>query len=86
MLLGAGLSRLYHELLGAPWFKLEQIEITGLKNLDRFEILNTMGLKRGQCTLNIGVVQVAERLEKAPGGQAGPRQVRIARAYRGGNS
>src|SRR5208283_1810566 len=56
VLLGAGLSRLYHEMLGAPWFKLDQIEITGLKNLDRFEVLNTMGLEKGQCTLNIGIV------------------------------
>ena len=66
VLLGAGLSRLYHEMLGAPWFKLEQIEITGLKNLDRFEVLNTMGLEKGQCTLNIGIVQVTERLKKLP--------------------
>ncbi len=66
VLLGAGLSRLYNKLIGAPWFKLEQIEITGLNNLDRSEILNTMGLERGQCTLNIGVVQVTERLKKLP--------------------
>ncbi|MGO9689659.1 MAG: cell division protein FtsQ/DivIB [Syntrophobacteraceae bacterium] len=66
VLLGAGLSRLYNKLIGAPWFKLEQIEITGLNNLDRSEILNTMGLERGQCTLNIGTVQVAERLKKLP--------------------
>jgi cell division protein FtsQ len=73
VLLGAGLSRLYHEMLRAPWCKLEQIDITGLKNLDRVEILNTMGLKKGQCTLNIGAAQVAERLEKLPA-------VRAARA------
>ncbi len=66
LLLGAGLSRLYNKLIGAPWFKLEQIEITGLNNLDRSEILNTMGLERGQCTLYIGVVPVAERLKKLP--------------------
>ena len=66
VLLGAGLSRLYNKLIGAPWLKLEQIEITGLNNLDRSEILNTMGLERGQCTLNIGIVQVAERLKKLP--------------------
>ena len=66
VLLGAGLSRLYHEMLRAPWFKLEQIEITGLKNLDRGEILNTMGLERGQCTLNIHIAQVTERLKKLP--------------------
>ena len=66
VLLGAGLSRLYHKMISAPWLKLEEIEITGLKKLDRFEILNTMGLKRGQCTLNISTEQVAERLRKLP--------------------
>ncbi len=71
MLLGAGLSRVYHEMLGAPWFKLEQIEITGIQNLDRFEILNAMGLKKGQCTLSIDTQEVAERLQKLPAlGQA----------------
>ncbi|HIJ76336.1 MAG TPA: FtsQ-type POTRA domain-containing protein [Deltaproteobacteria bacterium] len=66
VLLAAGLSRLYHEMISAPWFKLEEIEITGIKQLDRFDILNAMGLKRGQCTLNISTEQVAERLKKLP--------------------
>ena len=74
VLLGAGLARLYHEMLGAPRFKLEQIEITGLKNLDRSEILDTMGLEKGQCTLNIGIAQVTDRLKKLPAvRQAGVR-------------
>ena len=66
VVLGAGLSRLYHQMLGAHWLKLEQIEITGLKNLDRGEILNAMGLEKGQCTLNIHIAQVTERLKKLP--------------------
>jgi cell division protein FtsQ len=65
-LLGAGLSRLYHKVIGAPWLKLEQIEISGLKRLDRFDILDAMGLQRGQCTLNISTEQVAERVRKLP--------------------
>jgi cell division protein FtsQ len=53
-------------MLEAPWFKLEAIEITGLKRLDRFEILNAMGLRRGQCTLDIGIGPVTERLRMVP--------------------
>jgi cell division protein FtsQ len=66
VLIGAGLSRLYHAALEAPWLKLEEIEITGLKKLDRIEILNTMGLRKGQCTLSIDVGSVAERLKMVP--------------------
>jgi cell division protein FtsQ len=66
VLLGAGLSRFYHKMIGAPWLKLEEIEITGINKLDRLDILNAMGLKRGQCTLSISTEQVAGRLRKLP--------------------
>ncbi len=66
MFLGAGLVRLYHLLLDSPWLRLAEIEISGLKQLDRNEILNTMGLERGECTLNIRTGSVAERLRKIP--------------------
>ena len=69
MLLGAGLSRFYHKMIGAPWLKLEEIEITGIKKLDRLDILNAMGLKRGQCTLSISTEQVCRASEEAPGGE-----------------
>ncbi len=67
VLLGAGLSQLYHKMSNASWFKLEEIEIAGIKKLDRLEILNAMGLQRGQCTLDISIEQIAERLRKLPG-------------------
>jgi len=66
MLLGAGLIRLYQALLEAPWLRLEEIEITGIEKADRLEILNTMGLTRGLCTLDINTGQAAERLRKLP--------------------
>jgi cell division protein FtsQ len=66
VMLGAGLSRLYHKVISAPLLKLEEIEITGIKKLDRSDILDAMGLRRGQCTLNIDTEQVAERLRKLP--------------------
>jgi len=66
IVLGAGLSRLYRGILQAPCFKLEEIEITGIKRLDRSEILNTMGLSKGQCALSINTGQVTWRLKQAP--------------------
>jgi len=53
-------------MLEAPWFKLEEIEITGLKKLDRPEVLNTMGLVKGQCTLNISTGSACERIRAIP--------------------
>jgi cell division septal protein FtsQ len=66
VLLGAGLARLYQEMLDAPWLRLEEIEISGADQVDRLDILNAMGLKRGQCTLDISTEQAAERLRKLP--------------------
>jgi cell division protein FtsQ len=66
VLLGAGLSRVYHKMLEAPWCRLEEIEITGLKKLERTQILNAMGLRRGQCTLGIGIDPLTERLKTVP--------------------
>jgi len=66
ILLGSGLSRLYHRIVSSHWLRLERIEITGTKKLDRVEILDAMGLKRGQCTLSINTEQVNESLRKLP--------------------
>jgi hypothetical protein len=66
MLLCSGLSRFYHKLVNGPWLKLEEIEITGAKRLDRTTILNEIGLRRGQCTLCINVERVIEALRKLP--------------------
>ncbi|MCE5333441.1 MAG: cell division protein FtsQ/DivIB [Desulfobacteraceae bacterium] len=62
-LLGAGLTRLYHSLLDASWLKIDEIEITGLKKLDRYEALNTLGVRRGECMLNLRMRPLAERLK-----------------------
>ena len=66
LLFGAGLSRLYYALLDVPWLKIEEIEISGIKKLDRFAILNTIGIKRGECILNLRMGPVAERLKSLP--------------------
>ena len=64
--LGAGLSRLYYMMINAPWLKLEKIEISGIKQLDRSEVLDVMGLKRSQCSLSINTGQVTESLKQLP--------------------
>ncbi|SPF32565.1 putative Cell division protein FtsQ [Syntrophobacter sp. SbD1] len=64
--LGAGLSRLYYMMINAPWLKLEKIEISGIKKLDRSEVLDVMGLRRGQCSLSINTRQVTESLKQLP--------------------
>ncbi|MGC9194842.1 MAG: cell division protein FtsQ/DivIB [Syntrophobacteraceae bacterium] len=66
LVLGAGLSRLYYEIIYAHWFKLEQIDIAGIKALNRTQVLDTMGLTRGESTLGINTRRVADRLEKLP--------------------
>jgi len=66
LILGAGLTRLYYTLLDAPWLKVEEIEIAGLKKLDRTQVLDTMGVARGECILNLRLGPVVERLKAIP--------------------
>jgi len=66
LLLGASFSLIYHKMIDGPWLSLKEIEITGIKKLDRIEVLNAMGLKKGQCTLSINVEQVTEKLQSLP--------------------
>jgi cell division protein FtsQ len=66
VVLGAGLTRLYYALLDASWLKVEDIEITGLKKLDKNGILDTMGVRKGECILNLRMGPVAERLRMLP--------------------
>lgn len=64
--MGAGLTRLYHALLEAPWLRVEEIEISGLEKLDRFEVLNTMGVRRGESVLNLRMKPIVERIKTLP--------------------
>lgn len=66
LLLGAGLTRLYQALLATPWLKVEEIDISGLKKLDRMDVLNTMGVSKGECILNLRMGSVADRLKMLP--------------------
>ncbi len=66
ILLGAGLTRLYHALLKAPWLQVEEINVAGLKKLDRTQVLDAMGVSRGECILNLRMSAIADRLKKLP--------------------
>lgn len=66
VIIGAGFSRLYYTLLDAPWLKVEEIETAGLKKLDRVQVLNAMGVARGECILNLRLGPIVERLREIP--------------------
>jgi len=66
LLLSAGLSRLYYALQDAPWLKVEEIEIAGLKKVERTQVLDTIGVSRGECILNLRMGLIAERIKKIP--------------------
>ncbi len=65
-LLGAGLIRAYHALLKAPWLRVEEINVAGLKMLDRAQVLDAMGVSRGECILNLRMSSIADRLKQLP--------------------
>ncbi len=64
--LGAGLSRLYSRVVNGQWLELEKVDITGTHRLSRGEVLDAMGLGRGECTLGIDTQRVAARLGRLP--------------------
>ncbi len=66
LLLSAGVSRLYYALQDVPWLKVEEIEITGLKKLERTQVLNSMGVSRGECILNLRMGPIADRIKTLP--------------------
>lgn len=66
LLLGAGLCRLYRALLDTPWLKVEEIEMAGLKELGRAEVLDAMGVARGESIFNLRMQAIAERVRRLP--------------------
>lgn len=64
--LSAALGHTYHALLEAPWLRVEEIEISGLKHLERDEVLNTLGVARNASMLTFKVSELAARLETLP--------------------
>lgn len=64
--LSAALAHSYHALLDGPWFRLEEVEISGLKNVDRKEVLNVLGIPRDVSLLTVKVPERAKALNAIP--------------------
>ena len=66
VLLSAGLERAYRAVLDLPWFRVEEVQISGLQRLDRYEILNVLMIARGMSLLDLKVSDLAGRLRAHP--------------------
>ena len=65
-LLSAAFAHSWYALLDAPWLRVNEIEIKGNKHLERNEILNTLGVAKDTCVLDLKVSEAASRLERLP--------------------
>lgn len=63
VLLSAAFAHSYYALLDSPWFRLEEIDITGLRHLQRQEILNVLKVPRHANVLTLKMPELARRLE-----------------------
>lgn len=64
--LSAVLAHAYHALLDGPWFRLQEVEISGLKRVERREILDALGIPRNASLLTIQVSERARALDALP--------------------
>jgi cell division septal protein FtsQ len=66
VLLSAALAHGYYALLDAPWLRVREIEIAGMKHLGREQVLNTLRVPRNANVLNLKMSELAERVETLP--------------------
>ncbi len=66
LLLSGALAHSYHALLDARWLRVEEIQIVGLKHLDRKDVLNALGVPRNACMLNLKLAELARKTQKLP--------------------
>ena len=66
LILSAALAHSYFALLDAPWLRVDEIQILGLKHLDRKEVLNALGVPRHACILNLNLEELAKKTESLP--------------------
>lgn len=66
VLLSAALAHSYYAILEAPWLRVEEIRISGLKHVERKDILNTLRVSRHTSVLNLRLSDLAKRLESLP--------------------
>jgi cell division septal protein FtsQ len=64
--LSAALAHAYHALLDGPWFRLQEVQISGLKTVDRKEVLNALGIPRNASLLTVKISERAEALSAIP--------------------
>lgn len=64
--LSAALGHSYHALLDAPWLRVDEIEVSGIKHMERNDILNALGVAHNASVLNLKMSELAKRLEKLP--------------------
>ncbi len=66
LFLSAALAHSYYALIEAPWFRVEEVTIIGLKHLTEDEILNALMIPPDASLLNLKSAQLAKRLESLP--------------------
>ena len=64
--LSAVLAESYYALVNAPWFRVEEVAIIGLKHLKEDEILNALMIPPEASLLNLKSSQLAKQLEALP--------------------
>jgi len=65
-LLSGAFAHSYYALLDAPWPRVEDIRIVGLKRIERKEILNALKIPPGVNVFSLKLPRIVERLEKLP--------------------
>lgn len=66
VLLSAALAHAYYALLEAPWLRVGEVEISGLKHLERKQILSAMKAPRNVSVLTLKIPELAGRVEALP--------------------
>ncbi len=66
VLFSAVLAHSYYALLDAPWFRVEEVTIVGLKHLKEDEILNALMIPPEASLLKLKSAQLAKQLEALP--------------------
>lgn len=64
--LSAVLAHAYHALLDGPWFRLQEVRISGLERVERREILDALGVPRNASLLTVEVAERAEAVGALP--------------------
>jgi cell division protein FtsQ len=66
LFLSAALAHSYYALIEAPWFRVQEVAIIGLKHIKEDEILNVLMIPSDVSLLNLKSAQLAKRLEALP--------------------